>query len=527
MKRMHRVLLVDDETYTRKGIRNLVDWQSCGFEVVNEADNGEDALSMIESIKPDLVITDIRMPVLDGLELIRRTKENKLLVQPFFIIISGYDDFKYAQQAVRYGVQDFILKPIEAEVIEAALRQLNDKLFAERRRAREQEQVRGEMMITSLIQGDIDEQMLPEYSRLLNLRGENHLRYVFIELNDVHPWREVEYPFDQERIKLGIIQTLREEFAQDSFLYEHRNRYGLIWIERESAQFSSGKQHTSDFPSLQEKLTTLLETPVFIYLGKQVDSLRDLSESYRTAKNATLYKFIKNDSRLVVYEHIEFIPLSFIDLDQSWYHRFIEQIEEQGTQPVMSSIDVLFKNFQANHLAPEAIKLAIHQCVSGILKIMKQMEFQSDELHTLDAIVSWQDMNLSLDELKRLFSAFIMESMDRLSKHRKESIKGGIQKIKSYIETNYADNISLKGIASHFYMNPVYLGQLFKKTYGVFFNEFLLQIRVNEAKKLLRQTDLRIYEIAERVGFSNSDYFVTQFEKTQHMTPTEYRNTLM
>jgi len=130
-------------------------------------------------------------------------------------------------------------------------------------------------------------------------------------------------------------------------------------------------------------------------------------------------------------------------------------------------------------------------------------------------------------ELKRLLSSFLLECASFVCKLRKEYAKGGIQKIKAYIEAHYNENISLKSIASVFYMNPVYLGQLFKKTYGLHFNEFLLQLRIGEAKKLLRQTDCRVYEIAEKVGFGSADYFVTRFEKLERMTPTEYRNKLL
>ncbi|HTG68651.1 MAG TPA: helix-turn-helix domain-containing protein, partial [Candidatus Udaeobacter sp.] len=158
----------------------------------------------------------------------------------------------------------------------------------------------------------------------------------------------------------------------------------------------------------------------------------------------------------------------------------------------------------------------------------RSMEGDEQSLLSLQPMLGWQDINLSLGELKKLFTAFIEESQQSIAELRKKQQKGGIQKIKCYIEGNFSQNISLKSIAAQFYINPVYLGQLFKKTYGVYFNEFLLQLRVNEAKKLLRQScSMRIYEIAEKVGFSNSDYFVTQFEKIEHMTPTEYRNKLM
>ncbi|CAK4854427.1 unnamed protein product [Aphanomyces euteiches] len=155
------------------------------------------------------------------------------------------------------------------------------------------------------------------------------------------------------------------------------------------------------------------------------------------------------------------------------------------------------------------------------------MDGNQKDLTSLAAIRQWHELPITFASLKILFSDFISESTTIVHQLRKEKNKGGIQRIKAYIEMNYAENISLKTIANEFYMNPVYLGQLFKKKYGVYFNEFLLSIRIVEAKKLLRQTDMRIYEVAEKVGFNNADYFVTQFEKVKQMTPSEYRNKLV
>ena len=191
------------------------------------------------------------------------------------------------------------------------------------------------------------------------------------------------------------------------------------------------------------------------------------------------------------------------------------------------TIDQLFDEFRTKGFAPEAIKMNIHQCVTNVVNLIKELNGDERTLVSLEPILSWHDLNLSLQELKRLYTNFMTESSDYLKQLRREYGKGGIHQIKNYIDQNFHKNISLKSIASEFYMNSVYLGQLFKKHYGVYFNEYLLGLRIQEAKKLLRQTDLRIYEIAEKVGFSNADYFVTQFEKIEKMTPSEYRNKLI
>lgn len=155
------------------------------------------------------------------------------------------------------------------------------------------------------------------------------------------------------------------------------------------------------------------------------------------------------------------------------------------------------------------------------------MDGEEKRIISLPAMTNWEKYNLTLDELKRLFTNYLLEGAVVIQELRKENMKGDIYKLKAYVEKNYHENISLKSIASKFYMNPVYLGQLFKKTFGVYFKEYLLTLRIDEAKNLLRKTDLRVYEIAEKVGFGSTDYFVTQFEKVSKMTPTEYRNQLL
>lgn len=128
---MYSVIIVDDELFVRKGLIEMIDWESSGFKVIDESDNGEDALAIIQAKKPDLVVTDIRMPVLDGLELIEAA--SKLQLETEFVIISGHNDFRYAQQAVRFGVQDYVLKPIDPDDIQQALVKLRDKLSAKQR----------------------------------------------------------------------------------------------------------------------------------------------------------------------------------------------------------------------------------------------------------------------------------------------------------------------------------------------------------------------------------------------------------
>lgn len=525
MMHLHRAILVDDELFTRKGLIKLIDWEDCGFEIAGEADNGEDALALIERVQPQLVITDIRMPVIDGLELIRRvTTENNM--KPAFVIISGYNDFNYAQQAMRYGVQDFVVKPIDEIEFTSILKKLNEKLNAEQEEQTKKERRIGSEMIKSLILGEASEASIAGWERRLQLKKTDFLIYMFAELNDNHRLDPSTGQIPNARFMELVQQELMRITAasQPVNLYEHRNRIGILLPGFLLEPFNGELERF--LAKFRAALDIHFGKSVFLYAGSPVYGLAHIRDSYKAAKDALLYKYT-NDERIVVYEQIQSEQLNYIGFEPVQFNQFMEHFEELKLDVVKTAVEQWFLDFREKRYAPEAVKMNIQQCVMGIMKTIRSMEGDEQSLSTLKPLLNWQDINLSLGELKNMFSAFIEESGLLVAELRKEQQKGGIQKIKSYIEMNYSQNMSLKSIAAQFYVNPVYLGQLFKKTYGVYFNEFLLQLRVNEAKKLLRQScAMRVYEIAEKVGFSNADYFVTQFEKIEHMTPTEYRNQL-
>jgi len=519
---MYRVMLVDDEQFARAGLRSLIDWRSCGCEVVAEADNGEDALQLIKDNKLDIVITDIRMPVLDGLELIRIVHEKWSHAAPAFIIISGYSDFSYAQQAVRYGVHDFILKPIDQEEMTQAIRGIYRKLEEDRAQRERTEELVISSVLETIIKGEASDTMITEWEGRM-YRARSYI-YLFIELNDVHPWMSSPSAVTSHSFKQDTLSAVRGLFpdADQYYIHEHRGRLGLMVTDVMLCRFHG--RLSIFIQELHVILSSRYGPRVFIYAGDPVPRLADVRESYLTAKQALLYKYVVDDTKTVVYQDMRDRPLKFIEADPRIYQKLIEQMEECRVSELALTIEQLFHDFRMEYYAPEAIKMNIHHCVTTAVKLIREMGGDEYTMTSLEPIVSWHDLNLSLGELKRLFLNFMTEASRYIKQLRQEYVKGGIHRIKKFIEANYRLNINLRSIAAEFYMNPVYLGQLFKKHYGVYFNEYLLSLRVDEAKRLLRQTDMRVYEIAEQVGFSSADYFVTQFEKLEHMTPSEYRN---
>lgn len=519
---MYKVLLVDDEVFVRKGLRNLIDWEALGYSVAGEAENGEEALAAITETDPDLVITDIRMPVLDGLELIRCVKEEGKR-NPTFIIVSGYHDFKYAQQALRYGVHDYVLKPIDEVELENTLQKLSSGLGLKKLARRSKEKPVHLKMLENLIEGSAGPEDAEEYAMALGWKISS--RYVYL-VADVYA-EPAAAPENKNMVeKMAAVPAGLDTAVKFGPLQElQANRYGML-LHLGTGR-TNAKEEEQLICSLRTALSRAAQAPVVLFAGRTVTHIAEVRQSYLSALEALQYRFSEDGCALIRWEAVKGKPLNHHDMDQALLSRLIEQAEENNKEGYLQAIDSIFQQFYAGRFAPSAIHNSLSRCAMGILKVIRDMDDSEAELPKLNGLLDWQNKPVDLKGLKELLIRFVSEAACRIAALRKEMSKGGIDKIRKYIEAHYMENISLKSIAARFFMNPVYLGQLFRKTYGIYFNDFLLGIRIQEAKKLLRQTDLRMYEVAERVGFQNADYFVTQFEKMEQASPTEYRNRLL
>jgi len=513
----YKVFLVDDDRFVRKGLINLIDWESCGFKVCAEADNGEDALEYIQLNDPDLVITDIKMPVLDGLELIKQTVESKKS-PPNFIIITGYSDFKYAQRAVKYSVHDFILKPVDKDEIEETLKKVAEKHTKKLQVDRNRNNILATTAFNELLTGELEEDHRHDCMKKLNINQTTGMAYMIIEVNNVM--------VNAAKIREVINKTIHGEDLHSPTLFrEHgNNRIGILVKSEEIQQFNGNIVQFSEI--IKTELMSSLNTDVSIYVGKIVNDPDEIKETYETAVKTLQFKYLEPLENPINYGKTKVSAVNYIELDHGLYHTLMEHIEENQISKIKNSIDKMFEQFQEKAFAKDAVRTSINRVVHEVVKTIQSMDGDEKNIPSLQTMINWDNLPRTLQKIKEIFLEFILEAAILLNQLNKDSGKLNIRRIKKYVDTHYREDLTLKSIANQFFMNPVYMGQLFKKTYGLYFKDYLLQVRISEAKKKLRQTDMRIYQVAENVGFSNSDYFVTQFEKTTGMTPTQYRKKL-
>ncbi|WP_020616772.1 response regulator transcription factor [Paenibacillus daejeonensis] len=515
---MFKVVLVDDEIYARQGLKQFTDWRKHGFDIVAEAANGEEALHIIEQTSPDLVVTDIRMPELDGLQLIQAVKE-QTAAKPIFVIVSGYNDFRYAQQAVRFGVEDFILKPIDEDEMEQLLAKLNAVLTKQSEENAERSRVQAQFYFEQLLNGRMPPGVATEAEEILQLHG-SQMRYVEIEFNNCDMLTGV-------TCHSAEVQDLicRQYGAGDIYVHKRRSGlYALVMSFSEEELIKSGWQ--SRLVNFYHRLRETFGDHVYVYAGGRVSGASELHDSYRNTAQMRAYKYAVPEQQPFLFEAMQSVSLQYSDLEDRLFRKWLEAMEEQELVTATELLDCIFVSFRDQHYAESAVNRAVSRMLYGVAGIVEAMQGDVREVPSFHAMNEWAQSPVTLDGLKVIVVQFMGESIRLIGELRRVNGKGNIQKIRQYIETHYNESISLKTIAAQFYMNPVYLGQLFKKTQGMYFNDFLLLTRMREAKRLLRQTELRVYEIADQVGFSNADYFVTQFEKVVHKTPSEYRNEL-
>lgn len=354
-------MVVDDEPNIRNGLPYLIDWEKYHFSICSVAKNGNDAIKKLNTTYPDLIITDIKMPGLDGLGLIRYIRKNLNDKKMPFIILSSYNDFKFAKEAIKYNVKSYLLKPVdEGELIE-------------------------------------------------------------------------------------LLQEIQQELTREN-----------------------------------------------------------------------LFEFFYN-------KRVEEFNNHFKEVRQ--FNLLIEAIENNQKKNIEKTINDIFSYFEKEKFHPNLIKIHLDNFFINISNIITELGGSIDNLNNKDSLMEVHISNLNVIQLKNRLQEFSLNCARYINELK--TTCGIINKVKQYIKSNYYKNLRLKDIAEVFYINPAYLGQLFKKETGMNFSQYLNEIRLQNAKKLLMRTNLHVYQIAERVGYKNADYFIIKFKEAENCTPMEYKNRLV
>ncbi|MCI8809861.1 MAG: response regulator transcription factor [Oscillibacter sp.] len=521
----YRVLLADDEEEIRTGISRKIDWNALGFTLVAEAANGEEALELAEQLRPDVVLTDIKMPFMDGLELCRRLRQ--FLPGAGLVVFSGFDDFEYARQAVGMGVFEYILKPITAPELSEVLTRLRQKLDTQRLERRDMEVLRRryeeslpvlrELFYTRLLSG----QLSPEQVR------ERAARYE-IELPD-GLWTAALVHVDalgrDELLLLSVQSFLSEHFSLDGA----QARVVLYGDMAALLVRLSGVDRLYPLLDELERLSWLSQSYLGVSLttgvGLPCQGPEELCRSIEGARSALDYRVLMGGSRVIYIGDLEpkaTATLSFEEEDQ----RALSSAIKLGTpEQVKSVVQVLIERIPQAGLALSQGHLFLLELVTCLLRLTRSAGVPVKDVfgEGFSGAVSISDFS-SLEELGRWIETRCLRLHELLGRQRSDFTWGLIERAKDYIAGHYADEqLSVESLCSHIHLSPAYFSTLFKRETGISFTAYVTQVRMEEAVRLLRETDEKTYRIAEQTGYSDPNYFSYVFKKRYGVSPSKFR----
>ena len=528
---MLKVMLVDDEPFTLQGLQVIIDWESGGFEIATTCSNGKEALKYLSENQVDLIISDIRMPEMNGLELLETIKREKIS-DAAFVLLTGYDDFAYTQRAIRNGCLDYILKPVIEEELISVLKKvtnLNRESIILRKDREKMEDAYLARIIRHFIKGKYNDEDIEYANKHLQLSG--NLRFVDIEFVN----RDIEIDdADVDEYDMAVMQRQLYNACKE-ILKEYANHftlditydddsYNVGFIYCDNMADSSDMTETEFLNAFIRKIEVLVIKPIRMLCGEPVPDISELSKSFDSCRRLKSIAGFHNKKKLYFYEEIQSGHGSFI-LCKDTIDEIISAIEKNEAVMIEAGIDKLFEELQNKEGNNRAFDLNINYLLFQLIHLASEL----DDTVNQEEIIQYISEKTSDKTFRRgshqHLKKFCLEYAVYLSELRKSISRGILSVVEAEIKKNYADNISLKDLGDKYHINSSYLGQVFRKNYGMSFKNYLTNYRIKEAAKQILHTDKKINRIAEDVGYKDSDYFIRKFIEIMGCTPSKYRKT--
>lgn len=506
-----RVLIADDETIVREGLKCIVDWASLGFSICAEAQNGEEALQKITELKPDLVLLDIRMPRLSGMELIEKTR--KAGYSGEFIILSGYSEFKYAQTAIRHGVSFYLTKPIDENELEKALLSIKEK-------------IRQQLDKENSFRQYISKAKAPVLTELLQGQELNPA-IDYMQMGLLHPvYQVVIYEWYSPWFHTWSFADLLRVSNEDCSFFEHIviDSYDVVLLKGNSAleRFQSCLRHYED--TGPQKGSPL--GGIFLACGQPVYHMEQIHQSFAVAKQLVERRFFCDENQHVrSYNMLPQMVFGKEALDaevsNNYSQKLLTWIQAYNRREVSAALDELCRMLYSCDADIHQIKYFLSGIFLQIKQSITHQHNRADIPFASNAsIIELLESKRYLYEIMRYFSEQFEMIIRSIGNNSSDSV---FDDILFYINQNYNQTLKLESIAPLFGYNSSYLGKLFNQKMGQSFNSYLDQVRLREAAKLLDSTTMKVYEVAEKTGYKNVDYFHQKFRRQYGKSPAEYR----
>ena len=476
----YTVLLVDDEEEAVQVIMKKLDWESMGFKIVGYARNGVEALEMAEELQPDVVMTDIKMPYMDGLTLCKKLKE--LYQKVKVIIFSGFDEFEYAKEAIKIEAEEYILKPINSNELREVFERIKTNLDKE-----------------------MDEK-----------RNIDKLRAYYME----------SLPVLQENFYTSLIEgRIPEEQLTEKWGCKAVTYLGDILLITQLPDVDDITHFTDDMDRFCRMAKRVCKACVTAGIGHICNQLGQLSLSYQGAKNATSYRVLYGNTRAINIAEMD----PHENVDEHWEEAYIQKILKKvkmgEREPLEEAIAEFAAQMAKTKMSLQNYRILVMELIAEIFRFGSNHEINMEEVFGENSDVYNQALQLeSTEDLGAWLTENCIRMQRQITSERQDTTKSFVTRAIEYVKENYAkQDLSIETICSYLNVSAAYFSTVFKKETGKTFINYLTDYRMEQAVELLLTRDEKTYVIAEKVGYSDPNYFSYVFKKQFGMSPSKYK----
>ena len=534
---MYRVLLVDDEILVRDAIRKRIDWEGLGYELAGDCQNGKEAIEFVKEHPVDVVLTDICMPYVDGMELSHFLHDN--YPEILIVIFSGFGEFEYAKKAIQYNVSEYLLKPVTAVELSEVLSNMRKKLESARKEEQKirrltkvsKEYQKNEQMIRSQAISSLVTCSKDMGECIRNLEGmgifldATDYRVAVLSIDLYSELHEQNLEQRQESALMAfVVYNISDEIVSNydaGIAYqESNNKTGILFkTNRPREFFGTVKKICGE---IQEKVYETMKLEISIAVGPYVKKTDELHFSYDRANEALSYRYLLGGNLLLDLESdakFENDISLYIELTQ-----LSEAVRKNQKREVERILKIIHDKIMESRVNKSRACLYMQQVIRTLSELVEKVHpdprrIQEERNQLLGKISEKKTFEKAFDVVE----CYANGACDYLKMENSSSGKRQAMEAVEYIKENYADpDLNLNGICAHLGISTSHFSSIFKEETGETFMEFLIRIRMEKAKELLEHTSLKNYEIAERVGFADPHYFGISFKKMTGKTPTEY-----
>ena len=525
---LYKVLIVDDDRIIRRGLVTTIPWEEHGFKLVGEAADGERALELIDIALPQIVISDIRMPFMDGLAMAEQAKQKHPDIR--FIFLTGYEDFNYAKQALKLGAVDYLLKPVDRDVILEKAKKAAEDWEADQIKQEKlhtaQPYFRQKLFQRLLTAGEDAAVIEQEAASLgLSLAADSFV----VMLVKLDAYGTLEKSTDGSNLKTAVCRVAAELLAgQSGGAFELEGDVLAVVCGGEAKEVLMLRaQEIAHALCVAAKDT--LHTTLTVGIGQVRDTgLSGIAASFEEARNVLEFRHVIGKDKVISVNDLDALVYEVQNVSQTLSEGELVDKVRMGlvddAQQMLSEIELALRS---SRLSLVQVRLMAVDILLTLFKGADTWAQGWSEQNREKKAAYYDRINRmqTVEEILVLLRGLV-DSLGQFMASENESQRGDtIDAVTAYIEEHYAENgLSLQDIGEHVHMNPIYLSVLFKKKKNITFTGFLLQVRMKKAMEMLRCRSLKTYEVAEQTGYSSPEYFCACFKKYTGVSPAEFRN---